>query len=106
MGLIEICTNYLIFQKHLMLLFGPIFSENLKLSLQFSWTEKAIIMKFGRNKSHHFSKIIQEENSGKLFSAVSMQKIGTVIIANFKSSLWIIISLIAISNAHFDCKMD
>ena len=44
-------------------------------------------MKFGRNKSHHFSKIIQEENSGKLFSAVSIQKIGTVIIANFKSSL-------------------
>ena len=30
MVLIDICTNYLIFQKHLTLLFDPIFFEDLR----------------------------------------------------------------------------
>ena len=101
MGLTDICTNYLIFQKHLTLLFGPIFFEDFR--------SQECLYSFPQWKRYktcweQTAKIIEQQNSGKLFSTLTIQKIGAFIKANFKSSLWIIINLIAIVNSHFDCK--
>ena len=89
MGLIDICTNYLIFQKHLALLFSPIFLGNLKLCFS-SFPELKKLLLWTRQEqtaSPELSKIIEQQNSGKLFSTVSIQKIVAFIIVILKRFL-------------------
>ena len=51
-------------------------------------------MKFGRNKPHHLNtQKFEQQNSGKLFRTVTIQKIGAFITANFESHHVIVIEL-------------